>query len=196
MPPFARYGYARPSSPCRKCPRRCSRLTQSRGTHAVLPDQEVCGPALAHSFPTHRFIIDRGKDAESTIGITPSQIHDHLLLLHLVDLQRFQGEGTFLAGQPLGGALVAVAFVGVGPGALAGVGQQAVGVDHDVVRETKEVIRGDEDGFVDLRLLYVETLVFGQAEDEGVLVAQVVMRVLGDLNGGKPANHLVESRAD
>ena len=45
-------------------------------------------------------------------------------------------------------------------------------------------------------LFDVETLVFGKTEDEGVLVAHVIMRVFGDLNGGETANDLVESCAD
>lgn len=49
---------------------------------------------------------------------------------------------------------------------------------------------------MDLGLLYVETLVLGQTEDEGVLVAHVIMGVFGDLNGSKTANDLIESCAD
>lgn len=91
-------------------------------------------PLLLISLPTHRFIIDRRYAAlNSTIGHHTSKVHYHLLFFHLVDLQAFQGEGALLACQPFGRSLAAVAFVGVGPGALAGVGEQAVGVDHDVI---------------------------------------------------------------
>lgn len=49
---------------------------------------------------------------------------------------------------------------------------------------------------MNLGLFYVETLVFGQAEDEGVLVAQVIMRILGYLNRCETADDLVQSCAD